>query len=140
MEDWRDKIAALQTSGLSLHVEKEGRVIFSSPESMLKPLFTCLNQHPEEMVGCTVVDKIVGRAAAMLCARSGVARVITPLISRSAIDILNRYGIAYHALRVIPQIMNRDQSAPCPMEQLAGQYEQPADFFAELSRRMASHP
>jgi len=137
MNDWRDKINALQEADLSLQVEKEGVVFFSSAEAMLKPLFTCLQQHAAEMAGSTVIDKIVGRAAAMLCAQGRVAKIITPLISRSAIEILEQYQISYHALRILPQIMNRDQSGPCPMEKLAGQFEHPQEFVDELARRMS---
>ncbi len=136
MKDWREKINALQEAELSLQVEKDGVVFFTSTEPMLKPLFTCLQQHPVEMAGSVVIDKIVGRAAAMLCAQGRVAKIITPLISRSAIEILEQFQIAYHALRILPQIMNRDQSGPCPMEKLAMQFENPQEFVDELARRM----
>jgi hypothetical protein len=133
MENWQEKIDDLVASGLSIRVEKEGRILFESAEPMLKPLLRCLQQWRLEMAGATVIDKIVGRAAAYLCVLGKVEQVLTPLASQAAKEVLQQAGITLQAQRLIPQIMNRENSGPCPMEQMANQYPSPEAFFQALS-------
>jgi hypothetical protein len=136
VETWQEKLDQLKKSGLSLLVEKNSTVVYTSHEPMLKPLYLCLKEQPGDLAGSTVIDKVVGRAAALLCAHAGVGEIITPLISQSAITVLEQYKITYHASRIIPQIMNRDRSGPCPMEHLASQFDSPETFFNELDQRI----
>ncbi|HPN36201.1 MAG TPA: DUF1893 domain-containing protein [bacterium] len=137
MKDWQEKIADLQRAGLTLRVEKAGREIFSSSEPMLRPLLLCLQQRRSDMAGAAVIDKIVGRAAAYLCVKGKVAEVITPLASHGAQEVLQQAGIPLHALRVVAQIMNRDNTGPCPMEQLAGEALSADGFYQALCTRIA---
>ncbi|NLP11563.1 DUF1893 domain-containing protein [bacterium] len=138
MKDWQKKIDDLQQAGLTLRVEKGGRVIFASSEPMLKPLLLCLQQRRSEIAGATVIDKIVGRAAAYLCVKGKVAEVITPLASLGAQDVLQQAGIPLQAQRVVAQIMNRDNTGPCPMEQLAGEALSAEGFYETLCVRIAA--
>ncbi len=138
MKEWQEKIDALHQAGLTLQVEKAGRVIFVSSEPMLKPLLLCLQQRRSEMAGATVIDKIVGRAAAYLCVKGKVAEVITPLASHGAQEVLQQAGIPLQARRVVAQIMNRDNTGPCPMEQLAGEARSAEEFYQALSARIAA--
>ena len=135
-EEWRDKVRDLEKDGLSIQLEREGDVFFVSREPMLRPLFRCLEQHREEMAGALVIDKIVGLAAAYLCGLGGVGAVYTPTASESARNHLRACGIELRALRIIPQIMNRDNSGPCPMEQLAVASGSPEAFHRELKKRI----
>lgn len=138
MEDWQEKINDLLHAGLTLQVEKAGRVIFASSEPMLKPLLLCLQQRQSEMAGATVIDKIVGRAAAYLCVKGKVAEVITPLASHGAQEVLQQAGIPLQAQRVVAQIMNRSNTGPCPMEQLAGETLSAEGFYEALCARIAA--
>jgi len=137
LKEWQEKIDDLQQAGLTLQVEKAGRVIFASAEPMLKPLLLCLQRRRSDMAGATVIDKIVGRAAAYLCVEGKVAEVITPLASHGAQEVLQQAGIPLQAQRVVAQIMNRDNTGPCPMEQLAGQARSAEEFYQALSARIA---
>lgn len=100
---------------------------------MLKPLLQCLQQYGDKMVGATVIDKIVGLAAAYLCIIGGVARVVTPLASLSAQKILQQHDIQLQAWRITPLIMNRENTGPCPMEQLASTFDTPEAFFQKIT-------
>lgn len=136
MQDWQEKIKALAQDGLSVRVEKDGKTIFQSTEPMLKPLLICLQQHRQELQGATVIDKIVGRAAAYLCMVGQVSRVITPLASESARTVLVAAGITLQAERITPQIKNREKTGPCPMEQMASGYASAEEFYAALQQRL----
>ena len=130
--DWQKKIDYLQENKLSIHIEKDGQLIFESSEPMLKPLFLCLMQKREALNGATVVDKIVGRAAALLMALGKVKNVYTPLASETAKGVLMAEGIELSAKKVIPYIVNRDQTGMCPMEKMANESESAEDFFEKL--------
>jgi hypothetical protein len=132
MENKRQKLADLEKSGLSIRVEKEGRIVFASADPMLKPLLSCLSEHAVEMNGAIVIDKIVGRAAAYLCIVGRVAEVITPLASEPACTALQQAGIPLYAEKVIPQIMNRTNTGPCPMELKASGFTNANEFYQAL--------
>ncbi len=138
MTHWQEKIRQLSESGLSIQIEQNGQIIFQSAEPMLKPLFLCLNGKQKEMHGATVIDKIVGLAAAYLCVLGQVGEVVTPLASESAKQFLKENHIPLQAARIIPQIMNRDNTGPCPMEQLAVASGSPQQFYLELGKRLMS--
>jgi hypothetical protein len=136
MQDWQEKINTLEKEGLSVRVEKDGKTIFQSKEPMLKPLLVCLQQHRPELAGATVIDKIVGRAAAYLCVVGQVSTVITPLASESAQTVLTGAGITLQASHITPQIKNRERTGPCPMEEMASGYSNAEDFYAALLQRV----
>ena len=138
MTHWQEKIRQLEQSGLSIQIEQDGQIIFQSAEPMLKPLFLCLNEQREQMRGATVIDKIVGLAAAYLCVLGQVGEVFAPLASESAKRFLAENHITLQASLIIPQIMNRDNSGPCPMEQLAIASGSPQQFYQELEKRILS--
>ena len=131
MSELHQKIKYLQDNNLSIHIEKDGETIFESSDPMLKPLFVCLLQKREEMRGATVVDKIVGRAAALLMSIGQVSRVYTPLASESARHVLEP-DIQLHAKKIIPYITNRDNTDMCPMEKMANECDTAEAFFEKL--------
>ena len=130
------KLIELQEKGLSILVEKDGKIIFQSSKSMLRPLYEGLNNYAEEMQGATVIDKIVGRAAAYLCILAKVGKVITPLASETAKEVLDKHGIILYAADSIPYIINRDGTDMCPMEKMASESVSPEDFYERLKSKV----
>ena len=133
MTDWQSKIQDLKDKSLSIHIEKNGSTIFESYDPMLKPLFICLSERRDALKDAVVVDKIVGRAAALLCALGGVKTVITPLASETARQVLEPANIELYAERTIPYIVNRDNTGMCPMEKMANDCTTPQEFFDKLT-------
>ncbi len=136
MNNWHDKIKDLEARHLSIHVEKNNKVIFESTDPMLKPLFIALTHRKTDLKNATVVDKIVGRAAAYLCAMGQVKEVITPLASEAARDVLKAFNIPLYAKKMIPHIVNRDGTGMCPMEQMAETCNTPEEFFSKLQLKI----
>ncbi len=66
--------------------------------------------------GATVVDKVIGRAAASVCIVGGARQVHALLMSEDAKALLAAHGVRASAEKVVPKILNRDRSASCPME------------------------
>lgn len=64
-----------------------------------------------------IVDKVIGKAAAMLLTLSRVSYVYAYIISESAIEIFDQYQITYDYTLRVPYIINRTKDGMCPMEQ-----------------------
>ncbi len=82
----------------------------------IKPLVLTLMNEPAILAGTTITDRIIGRAAALLCIEGKAAKVYGHVMSEGAKHVLEDAGIeaAYHTL--VPEIKNRDQTDTCPME------------------------
>jgi len=139
MQIWQQKIERLLKDNVSLRIEKENSRLFESAEPMLRALFRCVKDHPAMMKNATVIDKVTGLAAAYLCIVGEAKEIYTPLASERALQQLAQHNIVIKAGQTVPQILNRDKSAPCPMEQMAYSCSSAADFFDKLARRIEAH-
>lgn len=100
-------------------IVKEGRVIFSSEGRGIKPIYTALNELKDALHGSSVADKVIGKAAAMICEYAGIKELSTKLISEGAINVLKKTSIIYEYEQSVSYIKNRDQSGMCPVETLS---------------------
>jgi hypothetical protein len=104
----------------SLVLKKEGRELFSSDKPGLRPLFECVQQFKGKEDHCTLYDKVVGLAAARLILYSGfITEVKTPLASEKAVQHIGERQMPMHVDKVVPNIMNKEQTSICPMEKEA---------------------
>jgi hypothetical protein len=133
-----EKLALLEARGMVLIVEREGRVVLASPQSRLVALATLLRDRPEEMRSATVIDKVIGAAAAKLCVHGGAAEVFAGLASEAGLEVLRAAGIPAAAREVVPLILNRDRSDLCPMERMSREITAPAAFYQTLIERIAA--
>jgi zinc transport system ATP-binding protein len=92
---------------LTLKLLRGETVLFTSERHWLHPLFDLeafLGEGGGSPDGTLLVDRITGRAAACLMARMGLPRLHTGLLSRLAIPILERHGIAFQAQELVERI------------------------------------
>jgi len=110
------KLAAekLELEGHSLVVVKDGRTLFCSRMPGIKPMLEALDN--DVLVGSSVADKVIGRAAAMAAVMGEVTSLYTPVMSEEAVEVLTEAGILYYAKKIVPVILDRDRSRPCPVE------------------------
>ena len=67
--------------------------------------------------GAVVADKVVGKAAAMMMVRGGVTEVYAEIISKPALEVLTSHNVICDYGTLVPNIINRDKTGICPMEQ-----------------------
>ena len=79
-----------------------------------------------------VVDKVIGRAAAAVCLVGRARRVHGLLMSEEAQSLLAAHNVPATADRLVPKILNRDQSASCPLEARVAQEADPQKMVADL--------
>ena len=94
---------------------KDGQV-YSSQRRGIAPMMDFLDADTP-LRGFSAADRIVGKAAAMLFALAGVKEVFAEVITHNALKIFERYGLACSYGVLTDQIVNREGSGPCPMEE-----------------------
>ncbi|MDW5298830.1 MAG: DUF1893 domain-containing protein [Sedimentibacter sp.] len=109
----------LEKEKLTLAIVKDGKLVFSSYERGIKPLYTAVEQLKNELEGSSVADKVTGKAAAMLCKYANIKELHTKLISENAMKLLNETSIVYEYDEYAPYIKNRDKTGMCPVETLS---------------------
>lgn len=109
----------LDSEKQAIVIVKEGRIIFSSNGKGIKPIYTALKELKSELRGSSIADKVIGKAAAMICEYAGIKELSTKLISENAINVLENTSIIYNYEKSVPYIKNRDQSGMCPVETLS---------------------
>lgn len=104
---------------LTMAIVKNRRVILKSTERGIKPLFMAIMDKKDAIKGGSLADKVIGKAAAMLCAKGGIYQIYTRTISQGAVDILEAKSISYNYDNKVDYILNRTKSGLCPVENLS---------------------
>lgn len=125
-------------SSHTLRVYKSEKLIFSSDKDRLLPLIEYLDKFGSRHRKVVIFDKILGRAAALLCVKANCQEVYSPLGSQLAIDVLEQRGIKYRFSRTVPCILKPDSTEMCPME-LLSIGKDPDEFFQLIKRKMAEN-
>lgn len=100
-------------------IVKSGKVIFSSEDKGIKPVYEALIEFKDGLQGSSVADKVIGKAAAMIYEHADIKELSTNLISEKAVDVLKNTSIVYEYEKSVPYIKNRDRSGMCPIETLS---------------------
>lgn len=119
MKDIDMAVDFLEKENLTLAIVKDGKLIFSSKDKGIKPLYIAATEKKEELEGSSVADRITGRAAAMLCAHGEIKQLKTGLISDNAVNVLKETNILYEYDEKTTYIKNRDKTGMCPVETLS---------------------
>lgn len=79
-------------------------------------LLQIIDKDSNELSGATVVDKVVGKAAAALMIVGGVSELHALLISQGALSLLATSDICVSYDTLTDHIINRTNTGWCPME------------------------
>lgn len=109
--------------------------VYTSMERGVKPLLDWLDDH-KEFKGFCAADKVVGKAAAFLYVLLGVETVYAPVMSRGAIDILERYDIRFFYDCSADKIINRAGTGICPMEETVWDISNPEEALKAIKIKL----
>ena len=87
--------------------------------------------------GAYVVDKIVGKAAAMLMTLGGISGCYALTVSRAALDWFVGHGIPVEYEVCAEYIVNRTGDGMCPMEQTVKELTDATEALAALKQKIA---
>ena len=122
--------SGIPLKGCSLLLISNGRAVFTSDKSGIRPLVECVIKFNNIDKKCVLMDKVVGLAAARIIVYAGfIDFVITPLASKKAIDLLEKHKINIAYDEFVDCILNKNKDSTCPMEQKAEKYKDNSVFF-----------
>lgn len=101
-------------------------------------LYDLLVQEPEFLHGASVVDKVIGKAAASLMVLGGVREVYTHTISQPALQLLQEAGVMVTCDEVVDHIINRDRTGWCPLEQASRDLHSAKEIFPVIEKFIAN--
>lgn len=105
----------LLTGGHFTCVFCRGHAVFTDTRRGIRPILDLIDRE-QDLRGFSVADKVVGKAAALLYCRLGIAQVYTPVISTPAMAVLEENRIAFQYDKAVLSIFNRSRTDLCPME------------------------
>ncbi|MBO7740445.1 MAG: DUF1893 domain-containing protein, partial [Clostridia bacterium] len=85
----------------------------------------------------TVIDKVVGRAAAMVMTRGGVISCHAVTLSEGAQKWLIEHKVEVTYETLVPHIINRQGDGMCPMEQIALSLDSDQTIVTLLKNKLA---
>ena len=112
-----------------------GELLYVSEKRGIAPMMDFLDAG-YDMQGFSVADRIVGRAAAMLFALSGIRQVYAEVMSEGALTLLQSYQIQASYGVLTPYIINRKGNGACPMEEAVCHISDPVQARAAIRNTM----
>lgn len=113
-----------------------GDVTYTDTRRGVAPLLALLDESTS-VDGFAAADKVVGKAAAFLYLRLGVAAVHGGMMSAPAYDLLTARGVVTTYDTLVPAIRNRAGDGYCPMETVALPHTDPIAAEAAIRQRLA---
>lgn len=104
----------------------------------VSPLLVMYDEHKEAMLNATLVDKVIGRAAAAIAICGKVKHVHGELMSEDAVEFLNNNGITTSHTSLVHRILNRKRDGLCPLEQSVEGIDNAANALVALRKRIES--
>ncbi len=126
------------TSDNTLQVYENDKLVFASNKDRLLPLAEYIEKSASDHQDVVIFDRIMGRAAALLCVKTSCHEVYSPLGSQLAIEVLDKYGIKHHLTEIVPYIQKPNQEEMCPMEKLSLGKE-PEKFYQVIKNLLAEN-
>ena len=126
------------TGNNTLCVYEDGKLIFASDKDRLLPLMEYIDKFASNHRAVVIFDKIMGRAAALLCIKASCRGVYSPLGSKLAVEVLDEHGIEHHLSQIVPYIQKPNQEDMCPMEKLSLDKE-PEEFYQLIRNLLAEN-
>jgi hypothetical protein len=130
-------ITKLIKHDLSLIIIKNGRILFESRGEGIRPLMEALRRFGRTGLRRTVVvDKIVGKAAALIIAYFKPSELHCKTLSIRAKTIIQRHNIVFIAEEVTPEILSKSGDNICPFEKEVIEVENPLEGYRVLSMKV----
>ncbi len=134
MQDLIKAKTLLRANGYTCVVCKGERVEFSIQRGV-KPLFDWC-ESKADFTGFSAADKVVGKATAFLYLLLGVKTVYAGVISRAALELLQRERVYVEYGELVEHIINRRGDGICPFEATVLEIEDEAAAYAAIANKL----
>ena len=123
---------ALKLGDHSLLVYKDGNITFQD-EHGIQPLLIQIKK--KGLKNAIAVDKVIGKAAALLMVYGKVKQVHTNIIAKDAIPVFEKYKVEYSYNEVVDYIQNNKKDGLCPMEQKVLNVDSPKKAYKIFAKK-----
>lgn len=124
----------LKEKNIALAIAKNGKVIFESDSHGVYGLFEAIERLGDNLEDAVIADKVVGKAAALLCVYMRVAAVYAYILSLEGKNTLKKNKIKYEYEILVPKILNRTRKEMCPFEKFSLNLENPEEAYFRLKK------
>ncbi len=131
-------VKRLDELGLSLMVHDGDEVLFRSASKGVRPHLEAIDALGTRLRGTTMVDKIVGRAAALLILYSGAAEVHAGVINPGGRKLIEDAGVRLSFDKEIDHIKTIDGRIYCPFEAMVQGIDDPVQAYHAIVEKMNS--
>jgi hypothetical protein len=119
-------------------VFRDDEVIFTSSSRGVAPLLEVVDAIGlEELRGVVTVDRVVGKAAALLNLYIWASEVHAMVISVGAERVLQEYGVECVYWVKADAIKEKDGVIVCPFERLVQDISDPAEAYVKIVEKLA---
>ena len=122
----------MKKKALTLVIVNSEKIIFETKAQGIMGLLNAIEDLGTKMRRSSIADKIVGRAAALLCAYSRVSAVYAVTMDENGLQILRDKNIVCQFEKIVPYILNQKQDSICPFEKLLINISDPEEAFEKL--------
>lgn len=134
----QNPVQRLEDESKGLIIMKEDKEIYSSTKSGIAGLLKVTEEvEPALLKDSTVVDKVVGKAAALIIISLKAREVHAKIMSRAATSVLQKHSKAFFYLQLVDEIKDRNGLGMCRFEELVSGVEDPKEALNVLKRAMA---
>ena len=112
---------------------KDSKLLFSSSKKGIQPFFDALKEYDLlEFSGCSIADRVIGKAALLMAIYLGAMAIYTPLASQHALDAAKQFDVEFTADKIVPYIINWTNDGMCPMERTVLNISDPVEAYVAL--------
>ena len=107
-------IDLLHQQECSLVVKAKTGEVTTYNKKGVRDLVGLLDHDAERLCGAVIADKVIGKAAAGLIVQGGVVEAYAEVMSRLALPLLDKAGIAYRYGQLVDHIVIPEGDTRCP--------------------------
>ena len=117
----------------SLVIAKSEKIVFATRQSGVSGFLQAIDKFSkDDLASSFVADRVVGRAAAMLCVYCCVKAVYAVVLSETGKEVLEKNSIPFQFESLVPNILNRQKTATCPFEQIVSSISKAEEAYKKL--------
>lgn len=132
-------LETLDKTGNALMVYRSGVLIFGSSAKGIRPHLEAIERFGKGgLRGTLMVDKIVGRAAALLMLYSFPSDVYAGVITRAAKSLLEGRGVRVYPGEIVEAVKQKDGRIYCPFESMVQGISDADEAYEAIVEKMRS--
>ncbi len=128
---------SIKNNEASFYIVKNDEIIYSDSGIGVKPIMKVINECPSLIEDAVVIDKVIGKAAAMLLIKYKACAVHGILMSNTAIRMFEKHNVPYYFEDLVEAIQNRTNTGLCPLEDSVKDTNDIEQGFLNIKDRIA---